>query len=119
VSAALAEGGAARVAVVIVACGLVLAAEGMNTALERAIDRVGRERHPLAGAAKDSAAGAVLVAALAAAAVGGVLLLPHVAACWQAFARASAPAKALWLAALATFVGGVLAPEGKLPQGRG
>lgn len=46
--------------------GGVLTAELLNSAVERAIDRVSTERHPLAGAAKDMAAGAVLVAAIAA-----------------------------------------------------
>lgn len=49
--------------------GGVLVAELFNSAVERAIDRVSTERHPLAGAAKDMAAGAVLVAAIAAVAV--------------------------------------------------
>ncbi len=49
--------------------GGVLTAELFNSAVERAIDRVSTEQHPLAGAAKDMAAGAVLVAAIAAVAV--------------------------------------------------
>lgn len=49
--------------------GGVLTAELFNSAVERAIDRVSTERHPLAGAAKDMAAGAVLAAAIAAVAV--------------------------------------------------
>ena len=49
--------------------GGVLVAELFNSAVERTIDRVSTERHPLAGAAKDMAAGAVLVAAIAAVAV--------------------------------------------------
>ena len=44
---------------------LVLFAELVNTAVERAVDlAVGRERHPLAGAAKEVASGAVLLTAL-------------------------------------------------------
>lgn len=44
---------------------LVLTAETVNTAVERAVDFAARgERHPLAGAAKDIAAGAVLLTAL-------------------------------------------------------
>lgn len=44
------------------ATSLVLFAETLNTALERAVDRVGPERHVLSGLAKDLAAGAVFLA---------------------------------------------------------
>ncbi len=44
----------------------VLVTEMINSAVERAVDRCSTERHPLAGAAKDMAAGAVLLAAIAA-----------------------------------------------------
>lgn len=54
----------------------VLAAEGFNTAIELAIDRHGEERHPLSGASKDMAAGAVLISAVGAAAVGLLILGP-------------------------------------------
>lgn len=53
---------------------LVLALELMNTAVERAVDLAHPAEHPLAAAAKDAAAGAVLVGAIGAA-VAGVLLL--------------------------------------------
>lgn len=51
----------------------VLTAELINSAIERTIDRFSTERHPLAGAAKDMAAGAVLVASVAALAVAAFL----------------------------------------------
>ena len=57
------------------AIGLVLALETFNTALEKAVDLAEPERHPLAAAAKDAAAGAVLFAALTAVAVGLCLFL--------------------------------------------
>lgn len=57
------------------AIGLVIGAECMNTAIEHTIDLVSPEYHPLAGKAKDAAAGGVLVAALAAVAVGCCLFL--------------------------------------------
>ena len=50
--------------------GLVLCAEGMNTAIEAAVDLSSPQKHPLAALAKDAAAGAVLLAALAAVGVG-------------------------------------------------
>jgi len=57
-------------AVVALAMGLVLVAELLNTALEAVVDLVSPEQHRLAKLAKDCAAAAVLVAALAAVAAG-------------------------------------------------
>ncbi|MCC7198334.1 MAG: diacylglycerol kinase [Gammaproteobacteria bacterium] len=57
-------------AIVILAIGMVLVTELVNTALETLADRVHPEQHPEIGAAKDIAAGAVLVAGATAAAVG-------------------------------------------------
>ena len=56
---------------------LVFAAEGVNTALESLADAVHPEKHPLVGRAKDVAAGAVLVCAIAAAIVGAIIFLPY------------------------------------------
>lgn len=58
------------------ACAAVLGAELVNTAVERAVDHASLQRSVLAKAAKDTAAGAVLIAALFAAAVGLIVLLP-------------------------------------------
>ena len=60
------------------ACGLVWAAEGVNTALEVLANRVSMERDEQIGLAKDLAAGAVLLAAIAAAAVGVFVFGPRV-----------------------------------------
>ena len=57
--------------------GLVIAAELFNTAVERLVDLVSPRRHPLAGQVKDIAAGAVLVCALAAIAVGLIIFVPY------------------------------------------
>jgi diacylglycerol kinase len=54
----------------------VLVTELMNTAIERTVDLATPDVHPLAKAAKDTAAGAVLMAALFAAAVGFIVLGP-------------------------------------------
>ena len=68
---------AALWAVLILAIALVLALELVNTAVERAVDlTVGERRTPLAAAAKDAAAGAVLLGAVGAAAVGFIVLWP-------------------------------------------
>lgn len=66
----------APLAPVLLACALVLALELMNTALEAVVDLVSPEQHPLARAAKDAAAGAVLLACVFAVLVGAVVLLP-------------------------------------------
>ena len=57
--------------------GLVVSAELFNTAIERLVDLVSPQRHPLAGQVKDIAAGAVLVCALAAIAVGLIIFGPY------------------------------------------
>lgn len=54
--------------------GLVLAAELFNTALERVIDRLHPELHPLMKQAKDCASGAVLVLSITALAVAAACL---------------------------------------------
>lgn len=55
---------------------LVIMAELFNTAIEMWVDLVSPDDHPLAGKAKDAAAGAVLVAAVFAIIVGGSIFLP-------------------------------------------
>ncbi|MDR1892285.1 MAG: diacylglycerol kinase family protein [Oscillospiraceae bacterium] len=72
-------------AILCVVVALVLAGELFNTALERLTDHTAHGFSMLARAAKDAAAGAVLVASLFAVAVG-VLLLSR-AEGWQAFLR--------------------------------
>ncbi len=57
------------------AIGLVLVAELLNTALEILADRLHPDLHPAIRAAKDVAAGAVLVASLTALAVAAAFLL--------------------------------------------
>jgi diacylglycerol kinase len=52
---------------------LVLALEAVNTALEYLTDLVSPEYHPLAGKAKDAAAGAVLIMTIGAV-IGGLLI---------------------------------------------
>jgi diacylglycerol kinase len=60
-------------AVLALTFGTVLAAEAINSAVERTIDRFSTEHHPLSGAAKDMAAGAVLLTAIAALGVAACL----------------------------------------------
>jgi diacylglycerol kinase (ATP) len=65
---------------ILISCGVVWAAELLNTAIERLADRVSMEREEAIRAVKDAAAGAVLAASLAAAAVGAVIFLPRLLA---------------------------------------
>jgi diacylglycerol kinase (ATP) len=62
---------------VVFAIVAVWTAEALNTAFERLCDVASPDFHPLVEQAKDVAAGAVLIAAAGAAAVGGVVFLPH------------------------------------------
>ena len=67
----------AETGVLFLAIGVVMAAEAFNSALEALVDLASPEYHPLARIAKDTAAGAVLIAAFAAAVVGLVILGPR------------------------------------------
>lgn len=64
-------------AVVFTLIPLVLGLEMVNSAIEATVDLACPEQHPLAKKAKDSAAGAVVVAAIASVAVGLVIFLPR------------------------------------------
>lgn len=66
--------------ILILCFGIVLAAEGFNTAIERLVNLVSPERHPVAGDVKDIAAGAVLICAVAAAIVGIIIFMPYILA---------------------------------------
>ena len=65
---------------VVLAMGLVWTAEAVNTAIERAVDLKIPEIHDLAAQVKDLAAAAVLLASIAASAVGVIVFLPRVLA---------------------------------------
>ncbi len=61
---------------VLLCCALVLSLELVNTAAEALTDLISPGPHPLAEAAKDAAAGAVLVASIGSVLVGAAVLLP-------------------------------------------
>ena len=63
----------------LILCGMVIALEQVNTAIEAVVDLVTEEHKELARLAKDTAAGAVLVAAITAAIVGGLIFFPKLA----------------------------------------
>lgn len=56
--------------------GLIMGLELVNTAVEAVVDLVTQERKPLAKTAKDTAAGAVLIAAIFAAIAGCIIFIP-------------------------------------------
>ena len=65
----------------ILAVGLVITAELINTALERLVDiATNNEFHRIARDAKDTAAAAVLCASLMAALIGGFVFVPRILA---------------------------------------
>ena len=71
-------------ALLLLNCGLVLAAELFNTALEHALDHLHPEIHPAIKVSKDCAAAAVLIFSLSA--VGTFL-----AFLWSVFVKTSSP----------------------------
>ncbi len=64
-------------ALIALAAGLVFTSELLNTGIETVVDLASPDLHPLAKAAKDVAAAAVLIAALTAVAVGLLVLGPR------------------------------------------
>ena len=56
--------------------GLVVGAEMFNTAIENVVDLASPELHPLAGKAKDIAAGAVLICAIISVIIGLLIFVP-------------------------------------------
>jgi diacylglycerol kinase len=63
-------------AILILAIACVLILEGLNTALEAAVDLASPQIHPLAKIAKDVTAGMVLIAAIASVSIGLLILGP-------------------------------------------
>jgi len=63
-------------AVLVLTIAMVFTAEFINTAIEAVVDLASPVNHPLAKVGKDVGAGAVLVAALAAAVIGLLILGP-------------------------------------------
>ena len=63
---------------IVLAISLVWTAEALNTAFEFLADAASPDFHPLVRDAKDVAAGAVLVTAIAAAVIGAIVFWPYV-----------------------------------------
>ncbi len=67
-------------ALIVLAISCVLAAEAFNSALEYLTDLTSPQQNPLAGKAKDIAAGAVLILAIGAVVIGCLVFIPRVMA---------------------------------------
>lgn len=63
---------------ILLAIGGVLSLEMMNTAVERAVDLVTEDHHPLAMHAKDAAAGAVFIYAVLSVLIGCIIFIPKI-----------------------------------------
>ncbi|MFQ5589255.1 MAG: diacylglycerol kinase [Nitrospiria bacterium] len=57
---------------------IILIVEFLNTAIEAAIDRVGKEKHPLSKKAKDAGSAAVMFSLLNALVIWGMILIPKI-----------------------------------------
>lgn len=64
---------------VVLSIGIVFSAEAVNSAIEYLADTISPEHHPLIGKAKDIAAAAVLLTAIAAATTGCIIFIPRIA----------------------------------------
>lgn len=62
--------------ILLIVIGIVLALEALNTAIERTIDLITDEYHPLAKVAKDAAAASVFIFSIFAVIIGLVIFLP-------------------------------------------
>jgi len=63
---------------ILIAIGGIFSLELINTAIERVVDLITAEYHPLAKQAKDVAAGAVFIYSIMAVIIGIIIFLPHV-----------------------------------------
>ncbi|MEH7124099.1 diacylglycerol kinase family protein [Bacillus sp. JJ1532] len=65
--------------IILLAIGGMLSLEMINSSIERVVDLVTEDYHPLAKAAKDMAAGAVLIFAIISVIIGLIIFLPKLA----------------------------------------
>lgn len=62
----------------IILFGLVISSEMINTSIEHTVDLITKEENKLAKLAKDAAAGAVLVNAIASIIIAGIIWIPKI-----------------------------------------
>lgn len=87
IAAVLADLSKLEVVLLFITIAVVIAAELFNTAIERLIDMVHPDYHPLAEVAKNMAAGAVLVTAVGAVMVGYIIFYSRINSLSLAFVR--------------------------------
>lgn len=63
---------------ILIAIAGMIVVEMINTAIERVVDLVTDQYHPLAGQAKDIAAGAVLIYAILSVIIGMIIFIPKI-----------------------------------------
>lgn len=66
-----------NLAVILLTCAAVMSLEAVNTAIEAVVDIISPEHSRLAKVAKDAAAGAVLISAVAAVAIAAAVFVPE------------------------------------------
>lgn len=64
--------------IVIMLIGMMLSIEALNTAIEKTVDLVTSNIHPLAKSAKDVSAGAALIFAFISVIIGIIIFLPYI-----------------------------------------
>lgn len=72
--AAIIAASAVEFALMIISCALVVLAELINSAIEAVVDRIGPDRHPLSGQAKDLGSAAVFVCLMLVLVVWGTII---------------------------------------------
>jgi diacylglycerol kinase (ATP) len=108
--------------VLVVTAAMVVIAEMFNTAIEAVVDMITDHYHPAAKYAKDVAAGAVLIAAINAAVVGGIVFLSYfqsyiVKARMQSPPTITVVVAALLLLLVIVLLGKILGKKGSLAKG--
>lgn len=69
-------------AILLLAIGLVVSSEVLNTIIEDFLDVIHPQHHPAVRRIKDALAGAVLLSAMVAVVIGILVFLPHILAAW-------------------------------------
>jgi diacylglycerol kinase (ATP) len=111
-----------EMAVLVVSAAMVVLAEMINTAIEAVVDMITDHYHPAAKYAKDVAAGAVLISAVNAAVVGGIVFLSYFQS-YMVKDRMKAPptitvvVSALLLLLVIVLLGKILGQKGSLMKG--
>ncbi len=111
-----------EMAVLVFSAALVVIAEMINTAIEAVVDMITDHYHPAAKYAKDVAAGAVLISAVNAAVVGGIVFLSYFQSYLVKERMKSPPTvtvivSALLLLLVIVLLGKILGQKGSLMKG--